>query len=147
MGTKDSGTWKLIVYPLMIIFVIGFFLNLAITPYIENGINPTQINSTNYTDPLKNFVQNGIEANITVFQFNVSSTFSFLPNLHFGGINLGSLGLINPFDAVGQVGKDFISTQIDIFNYLPEAIQLPILLILIVCFVIAIISIITWFIP
>lgn len=147
MGTKDSGTWKLIVYPLMIIFALGFFFNLAITPYLDSGIAINNNNQSNLTNPIKQTIQNGVSTDITVFDFNFTSTFSFLPNLEFGGVNLGEISFPNPFDIIGQTGKDFLYTQIDIFNYLPEFLQLPLLIILAVCFIIAIISIITWFLP
>jgi hypothetical protein len=147
MGTKDASTWKLIIYPLMIIFIVGFFLNLAITPYLDSGITVDTTNSSNITLPIKNVIQNGVTTNITLFDFNFTSTFSFLPNLEFGGVNVGEISFPNPFNIIGQTGKDFLFTQIDIFNYLPIYLQTPLLIILALCFIIAIISIITWFIP
>lgn len=84
MGTAESGTWKLLMYPLIIIVVIGVVLSLILTPFADNQI--TQASTTPEAVNFFNNVTNGgVVGNFTIplfiadFTFDIRSPTYLLP--------------------------------------------------------------------
>lgn len=129
MATADSGSWKLLIYPIMIIFIIGLVLNLTVKPFVDDGQNVDYLNST-LRNKLVDIVNTGNVFNITEIDLWVVT-----------------IPVPNQFDVLGDTGKTVIIDQINIFTYIPTWLQIPLILIITVCFVYAIWVLISMLIP
>lgn len=112
-----TETLKYLIYVLGIVFIIGVVLNLAVTPFIDNGISP-ETNPTYMTTKMKDIVNTGNVFNLTNITIN-------LPFVDWSP----SIPVFNIFTTFGEDGKNFIITQITIIEYLPTIISIPLLII------------------
>lgn len=129
MAVADSGSWKLIIYSLVIIFIVGFVLNMTISPFIDSGIQ-VQNETTPIQTGLENIVSTGNVFNITEID-----------------LWLVTIPVPNVFNLIGDSGKTFMMNQIHIFTWLPTAIQIPILIIILVAFIYVVWTLIAMLIP
>lgn len=118
MGASDSGSWKLIIYPLIIVVVIGVILNLILQPFISAGV-PTQAQASPTAQVIVNLIQYGVPQNSTSGVFGIFGIFNPL-TLFFSPLSL----------VLPQSIKDYMVTQVYTFYYLPSWIQVPLLVIL-----------------
>lgn len=132
MSNTDSGVWKLLIYPLAIIFVIGIILNLVITPFLDNGIYPSGVNQSN-VDYLRNITENGIP-----FEIHVPL---LLLTLDWVAVAPSPIGFLPQFL------RNFIVDQILILTYIPYQIYYPLIILFSVAIIYAVVHIIQGFIP
>ena len=130
MSTAESGTWKLLLYPILIIFVIGVVLNLTITPFIESGIS-VESNPTFFSSTMQSIISTGNVFNMT--EIDILGFFSIpIPNI---------------FHILPDSALTFIQTQIEIYSWLPEIVQIPLAIIFIFCIAYALWVLIAMLIP
>lgn len=118
MGASDSGSWKLIIYPIIIVVAIGLLFSLILQPFISAGVTP-DISASPTAQTIVNLIQYGVPQNSTTGIFGIFGIFNPL-TLFFSPISL----------VVPQGVKDFMITQVYTFYYMPSWIQVPILVIL-----------------
>ena len=125
MAVSDSGSWKLIIYPLAFIIIIGSITTLIVRPFLDNGLTmdsqPTQFGET-----LIQLVETG---NI---QFNLTATESviFFPFVAGAALTADIVSAILP-----QTLKDFVADSIRVYYYLPDPIQSIVTALLVISFV------------
>jgi hypothetical protein len=116
MSASDSGTWKLIIYPLVIILVIGLVLNITLQPFLDSGIYPNNANQTEMTQ-FNTFLTSGLEVTIDIPLLG-----EWTPVIP------------SPVQLVPTFMRDFLSEQITILAYLPTVILIPLMIIFSVAF-------------
>ena len=111
MSTADSGTWKLAIYPIVILLVVGIILNLAMTPFLDAGIYPDNANQTEI-NAFTDVVTTGLEISVDI---PILGTWTPV--------------IPSPIQLLPSFMQDFIVTQITILGYIPAIILVPLLII------------------
>ena len=118
MAVSDSGSWRLLIYPLIIIFVIAFVMNMTIKPFIDSGVSAPN-NLTIFETAMINTFNYG---------FPINQTFTFLVfTIDIGDIVTPIYNFVVP-----QTIKDFMSEQVLMFSYLPNIVKYPLLVLLLI---------------
>jgi len=130
MATTDSGVYKMFLYPLIIIVVLGAILELTIDPFIDNYIYPTGVSQYN-ADYITQIITNGT----TIFSVDIPILGTWEPVIK------------SPISLLPQFMIDFIVDQIAFLTTLPTWLLYPLLFIFLACFIYVLILIIQGFIP
>jgi len=121
--------WKLIVYPIAVILILGIILNITVYPFLDSGLalpnNPSFFTGTAYS-----IIDSGNVFNITSIE---------IPYLF-------NIAIPNIFDLFPAEVITFIKNQVSIFEVLPLTIQIIIGIILILCLALGLFSLVTEFI-
>jgi hypothetical protein len=133
MATAESGTWKLLLYPVIIIFVIGVVLNLVVTPFTDGGV-VIEKHPTFFSSSMQNIIDTGNVFNISVISIPLIITTLDIP-------------VPNIFHLIPNSALVFIQQQVNIYSWLPEVIQIPIAIIFIFCFAYALWVLVAMLIP
>ena len=133
MSASDSGSWRLLIYPIAIIFVISFVMNMTIQPFIDSGVSAPS-NVSIFETAMINTANYGIPVNATI-------------DLGLFSVELGMIA--NPFYhyLAPQSFKDFLAEQVVMFSYLPNVVKYPILAIILISIVYALYVLATMLIP
>ena len=130
MATTDSGVYKMFLYPLIIIVVLGAILELTISPFIDNYIYPTDVSQYN-SDYITQIITNGT----AIFSVDIPILGTWEPVIK------------SPISLLPQFMIDFIVDQIAFLTTLPTWLLYPLLFIFLACFIYVLILIIQGFIP
>ena len=130
MATTDSGVYKMFLYPLIIIVVLGAILELTISPFIDNYIYPIGVSQYN-ADYITQIITNGT----TIFSVDIPILGTWEPVIK------------SPISLLPQFMIDFIVDQIAFLTTLPTWLLYPLLFIFLACFIYVLILIIQGFIP
>ena len=130
MATTDSGVYKMFLYPLIIIVVLGAILELTIDPFIDNYIYPIGVSQYN-ADYITQIITNGT----TIFSVDIPILGTWEPVIK------------SPISLLPQFMIDFIVDQIAFLTTLPTWLLYPLLFIFLACFIYVLILIIQGFIP
>lgn len=130
MATTDSGVYKMFLYPLIIIVVLGAILELTISPFIDNYIYPTDVSQYN-ADYITQIITNGT----AIFSVDIPILGTWEPVIK------------SPISLLPQFMIDFIVDQIAFLTTLPTWLLYPLLFIFLACFIYVLVVIIQGFIP
>lgn len=125
MAVSDSGSWKLIIYPLAIIIIFGTIITIMIQPFLDNGI-PAESQPSQFGETLIDLVETGnIDLNLST-----ATTIILFPLIGATMLTADIVSAILPQDI-----KDFIADSIRVYYYIPEPFQTIITAFLIVTFI------------
>jgi hypothetical protein len=130
MATTDSGVYKMFLYPLMIIVVLGAILELTIYPFIDNYVYPTGVSQYN-VDYITQIMTNGT----TIFSVDIPILGTWEPVIK------------SPISLLPQFMIDFIVNQIVFLATIPAWLLYPLIFIFLACFIYVLVHIIQGFIP
>ena len=130
MATTDSGVYKMFLYPLMIIVVLGVILELTIYPFIDNHVYPTDISQYN-VDYITHIITNGT----AIFSVDIPILGTWTPVIP------------SPISLLPQFMIDFIVDQIVFLATIPAWLLYPLIFIFLACFIYVLVHIIQGFIP
>lgn len=133
MSASDSGSWKLLIFPFMIIFIIGIVFNLVVQPFVDNGV-PINNEPSFIVSAMQNIIATGNIFNVSVISIPLLVTTLDIP-------------VPNIFNIFPDSIQSFIINQVTIFSYLPTEIQVPLAIIITLSFIYALYVLFTMAIP
>lgn len=136
MAGSDSSSWKLLIYPLIILMVLGASITFFIKPFVDAGI-PAPTNPNAIIGYLSNVVYNGdpyqfIPSNTNDTEVTLGSIFGFGLKIILFPV-FGLEGSIYRF-IVPEPMRAFLREEVNAISYLPEVIQKIIIIIFVACF-------------
>lgn len=122
----DIGSWKLIIYPVIIIIVFGGLLSITTKPLIDNGLEVNK-NSLGILNNLHDLAMGNLPTNSTTSLF--WSIISPVPKTIYDFIVPDSI-------------KVYIAADITALSYMPNEVLIPITIVLVLSLLIGIFNLI-----
>jgi len=130
MSSAEAGTWKLLIYPMIIILLVGAVLGFVLAPFVEDEATFVQYASINANNSNYSETFNALQTTInTGNPFNISVI--SIPLI----VTTIDISLPNIFTLFGSPVKDFLISEIIIFAYIPLWLLIPIEIIFLVSFI------------